>query len=143
MAIGDRIKQLREGSNLQQKQLAIALDVGQTTISNWESGKQEPNPSQRKKLAEYFKISEAELFADLSLVGLALKTSKFIEENPALLEILQDQEILEALTDPVIVKALKSASRNKQGLKDAFRTLLERFPAMDPEKRNAILALCK
>lgn len=64
--ISDRIKELREAKGIQQKELAIALEIGQSTISQWESGRQEPNPRQRIKLCRYFGISEAELFGAAS-----------------------------------------------------------------------------
>lgn len=62
MTIGQFIKQLREARNIQQKKLASDIEVGQATVSQWESGRQEPNPTQRKKLAQYFGITEAELY---------------------------------------------------------------------------------
>lgn len=49
---------------LSQKELAAALEVGQATVSHWESGRQEANPDQRKKVADFFGISEAELISE-------------------------------------------------------------------------------
>lgn len=63
MAINKRLKQLREEKGLQQKQIADALCVRQPTVSDWESGKQEPNPQHRKKLAELFGITVSELYS--------------------------------------------------------------------------------
>lgn len=62
MTLGQRLKQLRKSRDIQQKKLALDLKVGQATISQWESGRQEPNPAQRKKLCKYFGLSEAEFF---------------------------------------------------------------------------------
>lgn len=56
------IRQLRENQCLLQKELAQKIGVSKPTISAWEQGSRSPNPSQRKKLCEFFKISEAELF---------------------------------------------------------------------------------
>lgn len=63
MHIGQRIKDLREQRKVQQKALAVALGVRQATVSEWESGKSEPTPKRRKKIAQFFGITEAELFS--------------------------------------------------------------------------------
>jgi len=74
MTISERIKQLREQKNIQQKKLALLIGVNQATISYWESGRQEPNPTQRKKLCEVLGITEAELFGEIRYIG--VKESK-------------------------------------------------------------------
>lgn len=65
--LGDKIKTLRKNKHLQQKKLARELKVGQATISQWEHGRQEPNPTQRKKLCDYFHITESDLFGRLEI----------------------------------------------------------------------------
>ena len=85
MRIGEKIKQLRESKDIQQKRMAIELEVGQATISQWESGRQEPSPSQRKKIAEYFGIKEWELFADTNIQN--LKSKEFELSKAPLLKI--------------------------------------------------------
>lgn len=67
MKVGDKIKELRKNRGLQQKKLAAVLEVGQATISQWESGRQEPNPTQRARLCKYFGIGLAELFEDFEI----------------------------------------------------------------------------
>jgi len=67
MKISERIEQLRNLKGIQQKELAIALEVGQSTVSHWESGRQEPNPVQRMKLCKFFGITEAELFGPVRI----------------------------------------------------------------------------
>lgn len=62
MKLNERIKLFRVSHKLQQKQLAVAIGIKQATVSHWESGRQEPNPEQRKKLCEVLGITEAELF---------------------------------------------------------------------------------
>lgn len=123
MDIGRRIKKLLEERGVQQKALALALGVGQSTISHWISGRQEPNPAQRKKLCDYFKISEAEFFGACP-------------QNIS-------PEILAALQDPIAVKALLITFKNTQDIKNTIKALLETVPILSAEKRQAILALCK
>ncbi len=73
MHLGRRIKLLRENYGWQQKELALKLECPQSTISMWETEKQEPNPSMRRKLCKIFGITEAQLF----------NTSSSIKENTA------------------------------------------------------------
>lgn len=51
------IKQLMKTEQLTQMQLASAIHVGQSTISEWLSGKNEPSIESLWKLADYFDVS--------------------------------------------------------------------------------------
>lgn len=53
----NRIKQLRTDMEMKQIDLAKRLNVRQTTISNWENGKTEPDSATLQKLAEIFDVS--------------------------------------------------------------------------------------
>lgn len=52
-----RLKKLREENNIDQKVLAIDLNVSQPTVSDWESGKKLPSAENMIRLADYFKVS--------------------------------------------------------------------------------------
>ena len=56
-----RLKQLREGANYSQQQLASMLKTTQQTIGRWESGKAEPNLSALRDLALIFGTSVDDL----------------------------------------------------------------------------------
>lgn len=58
----ERIKQLREGKDWGQKELAAKLGVAQSTVATWESGENEIGPSNRKKICELFGITPNELY---------------------------------------------------------------------------------
>ncbi len=66
MTFRDTLKRLMDERGIQQKSLALSIGVGQSTISQWLTGKREPNGPARKKLIEYLKITEAELFGGTS-----------------------------------------------------------------------------
>lgn len=66
MSIGQNIKRLRVGRGIQQKKLASDLGVGIATVSQWESGRQEPNPKQRKNISRYFNVTDSELFGSIA-----------------------------------------------------------------------------
>lgn len=125
MLFKDRIRQLREEKNLLQKEFAKKLGVSKPTISAWEQGTRSPNSTQRKKICEVFGITESELFSGQPL-------SKNISP-----------EILAALQDPIAVKALLITFKNTQDIKNTIKALLETLPNLSPEKRQAILALCR
>lgn len=76
MALKDRIKELRLLKDLQQKTLAEKLGVRQATVSDWETGRVDPNPKQRAKLAKTFGVTEAELFGIVSQISEDYEISK-------------------------------------------------------------------
>ena len=58
------IKNARIAANLKQSELATMLNVGQTTISNWETGYSSPDIESLKKMAYIFKISVDDLLGN-------------------------------------------------------------------------------
>ena len=54
-----------------------------------------------------------------------------------------DGDIIEALNDPVAVKALLVTHKNSEDIKMAIRHMLDCLPSLPLEKRQALLALCK
>jgi len=125
MLFKDRIKQLRGEKRLFQKEFAIKIGVSKPTVSAWERGTRSPNSTQRKKICEVFSITESELFS-----------SQPFPKNLS-------PEILAALQDPIAVKALLITYKSSQDIKGTIRTFLETLPNLPPEKRQALLALCK
>lgn len=55
--IVENIKQLMKSENLTQMQLASKIYVGQSTISEWLTGKNEPSIESLWKLADFFDVS--------------------------------------------------------------------------------------
>lgn len=53
----NRIGELRREHGMNQRELGIALGVGQTTVSAWETGKNEPDNEAMHKMAEIFRVS--------------------------------------------------------------------------------------
>lgn len=65
MELKDKIKILREVKQLTQAQLGLGSGVNHSTVSYWESGRQEPNSLQRKQLCKFLGITQSELFKDV------------------------------------------------------------------------------
>ena len=61
LSFGDRIKNLREDAELNQTELASAINATQRKISYWESGKIEPDISSLWSIADFFEITIDEL----------------------------------------------------------------------------------
>ena len=125
MNIGQRIRFLRNKHRWNQKELAVKINVVPGAVCNWEKGKNGPNPAQRQKLCEVFKINEADLYG-----------------TPSILNELS-QDVLEALQDPIAVKALVATHKNKQDIKNAIQAVLECLPNLPPQKRQALIELCR
>ena len=64
------VKELRKKAGIQQKELAIILNVAQPTVSERETGKKDPSGDRLKKLAEIFGVDE------LVILGLTLSNEK-------------------------------------------------------------------
>lgn len=87
MSLRDRIKDLRKEKNIQQKELAYTLGISQSTVSHWESGRQEPNTGQRKKLANFFKITEADLFTEGPLIRDTQAVYESLPQIPVIMKV--------------------------------------------------------
>ena len=57
MKIGQKIKELRLERNLNQRELAAAIQVSQPTIAAWESGENEPKATYILRLALFFGVT--------------------------------------------------------------------------------------
>ena len=94
-----RLKELREKNNLSQQAFAIKMNISQSTIGMWESGKREPNFSTIQKLADYFNVSVDYLLG---------RTEEITATNETISELnIKEEEILE------IFRKLNEEKQNK------------------------------
>lgn len=127
ITIREKIILARRESKLTQAQLADKIDVDMQTYSRWERGVIKKIPTDALE-----KIAEA--------TGKPL--SFFLPEEAQIPSGI-DPKILEALQDPIAVQALLITFKNTQDIKNTIKSLLDCLPNLTPEKRQAILALCK
>ena len=73
--LGDKIKVLREGKNVSQKELAQAIGVSDVMVSLYEQGKKYPSLSTIVRIAEYFNVSTD------YLLGIKTSANDDIPEN--------------------------------------------------------------
>ncbi|MEA1849071.1 MULTISPECIES: helix-turn-helix domain-containing protein [Chryseobacterium] len=64
MSLGTKVRQYREAKRLSQDDLALRLDVTQSTISNIESDKSIPNSMLLKKIADELEVDINDLLND-------------------------------------------------------------------------------
>jgi transcriptional regulator with XRE-family HTH domain len=57
---GPRLREMREGRGLSQKELAEQLDTTQAAVSLWERGEREPSFEMFVRLAEFFGVGLTE-----------------------------------------------------------------------------------
>ena len=79
----NRIKLLRKEKKISQVKLAEVLGVHQTAISQWETGRTNPDLDSAKKLAAYFNVTLDYLLAGEEFRNPALPTSAATEEERA------------------------------------------------------------
>ena len=80
----NRIAPLRHGTGLNQRELGEKIGVGQTTISAWETGKNEPDSKSMHKMAQLFHVSIGYLMgyeADNGHRGLSLEEWNRVQDE--------------------------------------------------------------
>lgn len=87
----NNIKKARIAANLKQSDLAKMLNVGQTTISNWETGYSQPDLESIRTMAKLFNCSIDELLGQKEKPvvkddGLSQKLEKLSDRNLQRLE---------------------------------------------------------
>lgn len=124
MSLGTKVRQYREAKRLSQDDLALRLDVTQSTISNIESDKSIPNSMLLKKIADELEVDINDLlndsvnnimsnndFSDHAIAAVNQYNPVFNMQSPELIEsILKNQEQIAHLIDSqnkLIEKLLK------------------------------------
>lgn len=125
MSLGTKVRQYREAKRLSQDDLALRLDVTQSTISNIESDKSIPNSMLLKKIADELEVDINDLlndsvnnimsnndFSDHAVAAVNQYNPVFNMQSPELIEsILKNQEQIAHLIESqnkLIEKLLKN-----------------------------------
>lgn len=92
MSFNEALARIRKQKGWTQSQLASELDVNQSLVAKWESGKVQPRSSTLERLARVFEVEVEELLAgDLGTVSANLKSV-----DPRLVELFGQVHRLEA-----------------------------------------------
>lgn len=65
--IGDKIREYRKGSKMSQLDLAVEMEVNQSTLWSWENGQTFPTIQNLVKLADYFGLKLWAFFKEIDL----------------------------------------------------------------------------
>lgn len=76
LILGSRLKELRELKGLRQEDVANVFSYGKSTISQWESGRNEPEYEILVKLAEYFEVTTDYLLGKTNSPNSTLNSNK-------------------------------------------------------------------
>ena len=60
-SLGSQLKRLRLEKRISQKEMANALEIGQTTVANYEADIRQPNLEKLAQIADFFNVSVDEL----------------------------------------------------------------------------------
>ena len=63
---GENIKRLRTSKGITQEELAEALGVGRSTVTQWEQGRAFPRSRPLEKLTKFFNVSRSEIVGESS-----------------------------------------------------------------------------
>ena len=81
MEFHEKIQELRKNRGLTQEELASALFVSRTAISQWESGRGYPNIDSLKDISYFFDVSIDDLLSSEKLLTIAQKENKLNIQN--------------------------------------------------------------
>jgi len=69
----ENIKRLRKEKGLEQKDVASALDVSTSIVSDWEKGNKMPRGGAIQKIADFFEVLQSELFIERGIQHITYK----------------------------------------------------------------------
>jgi len=100
MSIGTKVKRLREAKGISQGDLAVCLDVAQSTISSIESDKNIPNSLLLNKIAQELEVDINDLLDDKSNV--VFSNNEFKDSSSAIHQCrpvinMQSPELIESI----------------------------------------------
>lgn len=139
MKFQQQLKYYRERANMNKTSVANKLNVTLSYYTELENGRKKPPTLDRcREIARILNLSlgETNRFIDFAMEERA---------KPEVVEWLSEKyppEIIEALKDPMAVKALLATHKNKEDLKKIIRELAKGFPHISKEEQKAILRLC-
>ena len=101
MSLNERLKEARKKCGITQGKAAEQLGVGNTTISNWESGFSRPDVDMIKKICEVYHVEPNYLF----------EWDEYSKEHSYYLDI-DAEEVAQQMFDRPALKTLFKTSKN-------------------------------
>ncbi len=153
MAIGDKIKALRDKKGISQQDLAKAIGVSDQAISAWENNKKVPRMGSVEKLASFFDVPKTYLIEDTIgvdklFVPAAAAAAGFFAGGPVGAAVMGLLTAAGALANTMDAHS-EGENSNQETLpflmtkNNDEKELLQLFRALPPESQKAVVALAK
>lgn len=126
MTLGVRIKQLRKEKELTQTELGKHLNVGKSTISQYETDTNMPDPEMILKIANFFNVSTD------YLLGRSDKRKETLDDEPT------PQEIEEIFQNQVMYQGVPMTEEEKESVKDFIRLAIKTIRAKKRDKGSEL-----
>lgn len=127
--MANRIRELRKAKKITMKQLGEAVDLAESTISQYETGKREPDNATLCRISDFFGVSVDYLLGrdiHFALYGDTETTNEVFDEIAAFAESAKNHK-------------KKAPSKDEADLIE----LTELFEKLTPENRTILLAAAK
>lgn len=149
MKFKDLLRNYRESKGLSKTDLAKKIRVSLPYIIALEAGRQKaPSLDFVVRISRALDLTEHDsaCLARVSVLERMAPNDRAVIEgmlNSSSQKISNSREIVDALTDPIAVKALLVTHKSSVEIKENIKEMLECLPDLAPAKRYAIIALCK
>ena len=115
MSFGESLERIRKERGLTQSQLATKLDVNQSLVAKWESGKVQPRSSTLDRLASVLEVETEELLdGEYGKVSINLRSL-----DPKLMELMGQVHRL-ALADRDALQRILEAMLTRTKIQEAM-----------------------
>ena len=115
MSFGESLERIRKDRGLTQSQLAASLDVNQSLVAKWESGKVQPRSSTLERLALVLEVETEELLAgEYGKVSVNLRSV-----DPKLVELMGQVHRL-AVADREALRRILEAMLTRTKIQEAM-----------------------
>lgn len=111
MEVGEQLRKIREFRGLSLTELAKRSGVGQSTLSQWESGKHKPRFDQLKRVLDVLGITYEQLFQDFDDVFVKEAIEKYRTDSKDIEVVLAANPALSPAEIEVIMRIVESKER--------------------------------
>lgn len=148
MKFADLLRLYRKRSQLSKTDLANRLEISPSYLMLIEAGKRKPpSLSMVRRLVLVLDLAPREeaVFVKTAAIERIRQPERSVIQGGVITSpsFGVSPEIAEALQDPIAKKALLITHKSDIEIKSAIEYMLTCLPDLEPEKRKALMALCK
>lgn len=113
----NRVRELRKQHNMMQKELAIALNITQPPISDWEHQKSDPSNDNLRKLADLFGVAPAYILCEDNNIPEYTRDTTVLTSPAILYRTAPQPHIPEETISDIVERVKTDIERNAGGMK--------------------------